>query len=248
MTDPEMVAIEVEACELNDLPPPSHYVNWWQVGNSKLSSKCPILHIQGKRNEVQEFLMNHGWVDDLESWGVATWGQFFEKMAVAYEEPPSPLPKELAFVPPAGEVPTRAYVITASPAKPSKRPLGYVQEARDPLEALDRFCVHEGFGSYTDIIGGGLEEGSLGVDEYGLWATYSNMTIWAIPLDPLPPIETVYFEGLAISLSRNTITRQLIVHINTEGVNEKDEDDDGASYLQISLNDVELYDYERGGR
>ena len=78
------------------------------------------------------------------------------------------------------------WLVTTSPRTPFKK--GYLEEtwrveARNPLEAIDLYAIKYGFAGYTEALIHGIdpEETGIGFDEYGLWATFTNYTIWAIP-------------------------------------------------------------------
>jgi hypothetical protein len=78
------------------------------------------------------------------------------------------------------------WLVTTNPSAPFTLRQGYLKdawrvEARNPLEALDLYSRKCGFAGYTDALIAGDAEISMGFDEHGLWATFTNYTIWAIP-------------------------------------------------------------------
>lgn len=198
----------------------------------------------------------------------------------------------------------RDWIITSTPQQPWSTGYGHFTQkvrARNQLEALDIFAQAEGFSGYTEAIALADSETSIGADEYGMWATYTNTTIWAIPFEkavgpvtaeevnvligdllshdndvlggllpgttirvidaareayaktPEEPakkktnhIETFKYAGIWITCARNETSGQLIVNINTEGVKEGDQDEDGDPYLEITLNGFTYYNREEG--
>lgn len=70
------------------------------------------------------------------------------------------------------------YVITTTPGNSNQEDVTI--EAVNQLEALDKFAMSEGFGPYSTTLPL-LGDGSMGVDEHGLWAIFTNTTIWALP-------------------------------------------------------------------
>lgn len=72
------------------------------------------------------------------------------------------------------------------------------------------------------------------------------MTDRAIVDYPLGPDghPLVVLDGCSVSLTRNTETGQLYVYVNTEANDEHDAA--GNPYIQIELNDANLYDHEDG--
>jgi len=72
----------------------------------------------------------------------------------------------------------RDYWITVDPAHKPIEPQAKVR-AINALHALDLYAVGQGFGAYEDL-DPPLSDW-LGVDQYGIWGTFTNCTIWAIP-------------------------------------------------------------------
>lgn len=117
-------------------------------------------------------------------------------------------------------------------------------DALSPLHALDIYSIKHGYGGYSEnAVQQPLHE-VLGVDEHGLWATYENGTLWALADDVREEVELerIIFAGVWVTVLRNG-DGQLTVVINTEGAEE--EDDHGNPYMQVLLNDAQLYDHER---
>jgi len=80
------------------------------------------------------------------------------------------------------------WLVTTSPSAPFTLRQGYLKdtwrvEARNPLEAIDLYAIKHGYSGYTNALIAGVDpdEIAMGFDEYGLWATFTNYTIWAIP-------------------------------------------------------------------
>lgn len=72
----------------------------------------------------------------------------------------------------------RKFWITMDPAHKPVIPIAEL-EAVNALDALDRYAIGEGFVAYGEL-DPPLSDW-LGVDQYGIWGTFTNCTIWAIP-------------------------------------------------------------------
>lgn len=124
-----------------------------------------------------------------------------------------------------------------------------VVQAVNGLKALDAYSVAQGFVPYSDLPD--LDDW-IGRDEHGLFATMTNRTIWAIPApaELVRPKEAtlaqLVYEGLWVSLHRNTETGQLIVNINSEGCNVADQDLQHRPYIEVTLNGGTIHDYDQG--
>jgi hypothetical protein len=162
------IALEVEACETGSLPASNATVQWWVVGKSQMSSKCPIVHVQGKEHNVLAFLREH-W-GPIEDWGRKDEQEFIEDFSVPYIPEGETVARNL---PPAGEL--KEYDITTAPGGAGIE--GTVL-AVNPLDALDRYAMQVGFSAYSDL--GPLYEW-VGIDQHGMWGIFTNYTIWAIP-------------------------------------------------------------------
>lgn len=137
----------------------------------------------------------------------------------------------------------RDYLITPDPAH-GVQPWARVS-AINALDALDQYALGEGYSNYEDI--GGRLKDWIGVDQYGLWGIFTNATIWAVPALPVSPpaeISRLEHEGVSVAVTRNAITGQLIVVINTEAVDDRDQDSEGYAFIQVTLNDGAIHDYE----
>lgn len=139
----------------------------------------------------------------------------------------------------------RWFVITTTPDDPLAGQQRTVRAANQ-LDALDEDARLNGFAAYTET-----EDWHefVGVDHHGLYAISGNQTIWAIPADKVPPpkIDRLIYDGLWVNVSRNTLTGQLIVMINSENCRPRDRDSEGQAYIEIVLDGGTLHDYE-GGR
>ena len=69
------------------------------------------------------------------------------------------------------------YAITEDPRHPQD---GVVVEAPNALGALDQYAIDNGYGRYESTP---ETRQLIGSDEHGIFATYENTTLWAIPLD-----------------------------------------------------------------
>lgn len=80
----------------------------------------------------------------------------------------------------------KVWVITSAPEQPYADNWGKVS-AINALGALDAYAIQHGYGGYSSLIEDPayLEDVGIGTDQHGLYATYENTTIWAIPLDSI---------------------------------------------------------------
>ena len=135
---------------------------------------------------------------------------------------------------------TTRFAITEHPRKPEKASV--VVEAVNALDALDQYAVSHGYGRYSDL--DDLHE-FLGFDEYGLWAVYENVTLWAIPLTWSTEIARLTHEGLCVVVTRNGYTGQIFVQINTEDLGESDTDGNLEPFIEIMLDELVIYDHDK---
>lgn len=88
------------------------------------------------------------------------------------------------------------YLVTEHPNDPKKtvqRPGKTLFQAVNPLDALDQYSVAHGYSRYSDI-DRPLLDGVIGSDQYGVFASYENTTLWAIRWPPEPLEVTTYLD------------------------------------------------------
>ena len=135
---------------------------------------------------------------------------------------------------------TTRFAITETPTE--LRGASGLIEAVNALDALDQYAVSQGYGRYSDL--DDLHE-FLGFDEHGLWAVFENVTLWAIPLSWSTETARLEHEGVHVMATRDELTGQLFVGINTENLHESDTDANREPFMEIMLDEYVLYDYDK---